>query len=126
MKGNVFPLVRVINLKLMEYVRDAIFMTLIVVNVTKMDVKSVKMVFIQIKINANFVLQLLRIVHIAIQLNVLLVKKEKNYKIIDVLIIVVKSITLIKKIARFVVQLLIIVRDALNKSVLNVKIIIIC
>ena len=46
MKGNVFPLVRVIKLKLMEHVRDVIFMTLIVVNVTKMDVKSVKMVFI--------------------------------------------------------------------------------
>ena len=42
MKGNVFPLVQVIKLKLMENVRDAIFMTLIVVNVTKMDVKSVK------------------------------------------------------------------------------------
>ena len=46
MKGNVFPLVRVIKLKLMENVRDVIFMTLIVVNVTKMDVKSVKTVFI--------------------------------------------------------------------------------
>ena len=33
MKGNVFPLVRVIKLKLMEHVRDVIFMTLIVINV---------------------------------------------------------------------------------------------
>ena len=46
MKGNVFPLVRVLYLKLMEDVRDAIFMTLIVVNVTKMNVKSVNKDFI--------------------------------------------------------------------------------
>ena len=78
MKENVCLNVQIINLNIMEFVKNVIILIKNVQNATKKDVKIVRKDFIQKKTLANHVLQLLRIVHCAAPLNVLLVKMVKN------------------------------------------------
>ena len=91
-----------------------------------MNAKNVKQVFIQNKTFAINVIQLWGIALHVMHLNVLIVEKEKNYKMIDVWKNVVKIIILTDKNVRNVVKNLKNVNNVPSMIVMNVKKIITC
>ena len=110
----------------MEFVKDVIILIKNVQNVLKSAANIVKKDFIQKTTLANNVLQFLKIAHFAVPLNVLLVQKEKSYRMKDVLKTVKKINCLKKEIANIAMKHFQIVRSALSWSAPNAVKIISC